>query len=938
MNVRNDGNGTLNRTMIMDHDNRNVHTSNKLYNDTFIFCRVSVPRHKAITNISSKSYSTSTRNRFEVLQTDEVSESVPPSILGDINNEPLQNKRDQKSYNGYNNKPKKSNSKKKNISQRDPNPTGDIWDQSSLNLDLLFQVKETNRFKIGVWNAESVRQKENLVKKYILDNDLDIFIILESWLHKDELPSTRDILPSIDSYKLHQMPRPNRKNSSGGGMLCIYKQNISIQKVPTISMKLLEVMDLKLSTRDKVIHLVSIYRPPRSETRRYPITDFYDDMENIVSHYKTLKDEVILCGDYNVHVNKPNEAETRRFNDILKSADLIQHINEKTHIKGNTLDLVISDKESKTIKKCTVDDFLSDHAVITIDLNMTKPPKSKKKVTFRRNKDVDLKLLESDIKDNLCQIDDTNDLNELVTKFNQALSDAYDKQAPLVTKTVIIRPPTPWTYEDIKEDKAKRRKLERRWRLTGLQIDRDRLREFMNSYNAKLNSFRNKQYAEMIENNKDDPTTLFKVINLSLHRKQSSPMPEGLTSSQLAEKFSEFFAEKISTIRAGIDAQQNDNTGTSMNSEKAPVDVPKLSNFTLLTENEVEKLIRDFPNKQCGLDPLPLALLKECLTTVLGHITKIVNLSLSMGDLSPTLKKAIITPLLKKLGLELILKNYRPVSNLSFLSKLIEKIVATQFVDHLRKNKLLDPLQSAYKRGHSTETALLKVQNDILMDIDKKNVSILVLLDLSAAFDTIDHEILLQRLKTHYGIDGNVLKWFESYLSDRTQSVIIEEEISEAKKLKYGVPQGSVLGPLLFTAYMAPMSDVISKYGLGYHCYADDTQLYLSFSPNSEVDKLATKNKLEQAIVEIKNFMIANKLKLNDDKTEVILMGTKQRLNDANKVEITVGETDIIPSDKVRNLGVIFDKNMSMDDQVKTVCKSGFYLVIHTHVFIKNDP
>ena len=121
----------------------------------------------------------------------------------------------------------------------------------------------------------------------------------------------------------------------------------------------------------------------------------------------------------------------------------------------------------------------------------------------------------------------------------------------------------------------------------------------------------------------------------------------------------------------------------------------------------------------------------------------------------------------------------------------------------------MDPFQSAYKKYHSTETALLKVQNDILRDIDKKKVALLLLLDLSAAFDTIDHEILLKRLEKFYKVSGSALKWFRSFLTNRTQSIMINDEVSEPKFLKYGIPQGSVLGPLLFTAYMAPLKNVI---------------------------------------------------------------------------------------------------------------------------------
>ena len=199
------------------------------------------------------------------------------------------------------------------------------------------------------------------------------------------------------------------------------------------------------------------------------------------------------------------------------------------------------------------------------------------------------------------------------------------------------------------------------------------------------------------------------------------------------------------------------------------------------------------------------------------------------------------------------------------------------------------------------------------------------MLDLSAAFDTIDHDIMIERLNKNYGIDGNALNWFRSFLSNRSQSVIIDGEMSVAKTLKYGVPHGSVLGPLLFTAYMEPLRDVITRHGLKYHCYADDTQLYISFIPKSGDDEKRAMDSLESAIKDIKTFMISNKLKLNDDKTEVIFLGTKVRLEQIDSIEIMVGDSMITPAEKVKNLGVIFDKNLSMDHQVKAMCKSGFF-------------
>ena len=254
--------------------------------------------------------------------------------------------------------------------------------------------------------------------------------------------------------------------------------------------------------------------------------------------------------------------------------------------------------------------------------------------------------------------------------------------------------------------------------------------------------------------------------------------------------------------------------------------------FLHVSSGEVHKIIKASKSKTCTLDPLPTWLLKICIEDVLPALTEIVNKSLEGSVVTENMKQAIITPLLKKPGLDPILKNYRPVSNLSFLSKVVERIVAKQLLNHIYENKCHEILQSAYKTNHSTETALLRVKNDIVIAMDGQKVVLLILLDLSAAFDTVDHEILLNCMSSRFGIKGKVLEWFRSYLSNRGQAVMVNGALGNSQTLKYGVPQGSVLGPILFTLYTAPLADVVRQHNVQFHFYADDTQLCLSFKPN----------------------------------------------------------------------------------------------------------
>ena len=269
-------------------------------------------------------------------------------------------------------------------------------------------------------------------------------------------------------------------------------------------------------------------------------------------------------------------------------------------------------------------------------------------------------------------------------------------------------------------------------------------------------------------------------------------------------------------------------------------------------------------------------------------------------------------------------KNYRPVSNLPYISKLLERVVAEQLLTHLNENSYLDKFQSAYRPGFSCETALLKVVNDALIDINAGNLVLLVLLDLSAAFDTINHELLLNRLRAAAGIQDLALRWFDSYLSNRCQTVLVGSSFSDKSSLNCGVPQGSVLGPILFSIYTSTLGKVIESFGIGRQFFADDTQLVKSFLPDPEILKDVVTN-LELCCLEIKRWMLRNRLKLNDEKTEVILLGPQERRNSINLRSIKVGESDIEIVENVRNLGLFLDADLSMTVHVNTVVKNCYF-------------
>ena len=307
-------------------------------------------------------------------------------------------------------------------------------------------------------------------------------------------------------------------------------------------------------------------------------------------------------------------------------------------------------------------------------------------------------------------------------------------------------------------------------------------------------------------------------------------------------------------------------------------------------------------------------------------IVKIINKSLSSGIFPDSLKQAVITPIIKSKDKDLCYTNFRPISNIPFLSKVIEKAALTQFIPHLECTQKFALKNSAYKTGNSTETLLCKINSDIMKNMDSQKITILVLLDLSAAFDSISQRKLIQILHTRFRTQGNALNWFKSYILNRTQSVSIQDSFSSLSTLKFGVPQGSCIGPIAFLAYTSAIAEIASKHNISIESFADDTQLYTTCNNNSKSIGGAL-HQMEKCILDVRIFLLTHQLKINDNKTEFLLIGTPLQLSkiDTQNISINVGDSLIKCSSNSRNLGFQFDCKMSLDQQIKNINRKSYF-------------
>ena len=755
---------------------------------------------------------------------------------------------------------------------------------------------------------------------------VDVCFLSETWLKKQH--KSMKTLINKYSFKLFHTNTFGRCK----GTAVLLKNSVGYKKVEISKFKnynSFEVVVVHLNDANSTC-LISLYRYCLFGSA---FDAFLSEFSKFLSEIVVMYNSYLICGDFNVHLNRSNESETIKFLDLLEEFDLHCSIPLiPTQREGNTIDLVLSDSDLMTqITNISVENHvkLSDHfpIIFNVDLKSSVLDENYDKPRMVRNyKNINMELFQSDLVTTMSQnmqSDHDTTFAEAIQSYNASLQHCLDKHAPARICKVTHRDRPSWMDEEYVKERAKRRKFERTYKRTRCFIDKRFLDIQTQICKDLVLAKRTHELNQKIISHCNDQKSLFKLVNEMSGKSKSSVLPEVHGDKcTLSNDFNHFFIDKITNIRSGFPPETIDSFDSITNVDSSLVQSDCLYNFEPCSNDEVKSIITNSGIKVSPADILPAPLLSVQIDALIPFLTELINLSLSLGSIDGALKEAIIRPLLKAHDLDInIFNNYRPVSNLQFVGKLIERVVLSRLQSHMDSIDYSNNTQFGYKKQHSTEFLLLKFINDILVGVDSRNGVVVMFIDLSAAFDTVNHRKLLNILCNELRIRGTALRWFRSFLSNRSQRVLIDDCFSESIVLTCGVPQGSVLGPVLFNIYVSSLSNVFNVNGYNTLSYADDNSGYQIFSLSSE--SYIFNESIPNCIEKIKLWMDEYFLKINEDKTEIIVFSSPVFDRNLSTSAVTLNNGDVITiSDTMKYLGFHFDKFLSLKTHVNKVVSS----------------
>ena len=661
--------------------------------------------------------------------------------------------------------------------------------------------------------------------------------------------------------------------------------------------------------------------------------------------------EVIVTGDMNIDSLKwcrddlPYTDSTRKLKPLI---DLLfekiiphgvsQHVNIATHSwvgqVGGCLDHVYTNRPDKLSQVEAHVNGGSDHRVLYTVRYAKSVKKNTRYIKKRCFKNFDEEGFKQEVKQlKWFEIYSTNDVNEAVQLLTDKLTSTLDRFAPV--KTIQIRRSyAPWITPEVKAKMSERDKAQLKASATQRQDDWRPFKNLRNCVTTLIKRDKKAWETQQLDGFRNDASKLWRNVKGWMGWKNSGPPTQLFTGGKivtsptgLASVMNDFFIQKVQRLLERLPESPTDPL-----ENLARVMETRTCSFSFLPvhPNEVLQIVTSMKNsKSTGLDNVDTASIKLVINDILPALTHIVNLSLSTLVFPGAWKVAKVIPLLKK-GDPLDPSNYRPVALLPILSKIMERVVFKQVVGYVENNGLLHPSHHGSRARHSTCTAMIEMYDNWVNSIERDELAGVMMLDLSAAFDLVDHSLLLKKLEL-MGFDKRVVVWFWSYLSGRTQCVYIDGKLSDVRAVPVGVPQGSVLGALLYILFVNELPEVVHGHdgntcvqdegGVKFNltcpecgslcCYVDDsTYFYSSSSPALLSEKLSAQYR------KIADYMSANRLVINDEKTHLVVMGTKKYDKARSEVYIDTGSVVVTPSETQKLLGINIHQSMKWKEHI----------------------
>ena len=769
----------------------------------------------------------------------------------------------------------------------------------SLNESLVSYFSDVlKNFNLVHINAQSIPAHYSDMLSTFENQSVHAILVSESWL-KPCLPSVAYALPGF------HLIRNDRSGRSGGGVAIYLRSHIpfSILDVSqTLGNAGAEHLFIEVLFCHTKILLGVYYNPSLT-------IDYFSSFEALLDKYQPLYDHTLLMGDFNTCLVK-NDWRARRLQSLVTGANLnilpLAPTHKFPNCSPSLLDLIIVSSTDHVAKygQCPATEF-SYHDLLYISYKL-KPPKAKSRTLLRRNfSGIDFERLRQDANNiDWSVVTNAQTVDEQVSLLTSLLIQLFDTHAP-VRPVRMKHLPAPWLTPEIKKLQLKKRLSKSKFLANPSDINRIKYLKSRNHCNRVCrDSQRRHIYKSVVEEEDSEKVWNF-LKSLGVGKSKQNIIPHNIDLNQLNKHFS---------VSAAIDSTNKANTLSQLLSSPTP-DFPSFK-FSQFSISDVKRNIMAIKSNSVGSDCICRKMIIPIIEILAPIITSILNSSISSFNFPSSWKDGQIIPIPKKLNPSSF-SEYRPISLLPFLSKVLERLVHQQFSMFLFNHNLLNKFQSGFRFGHSTTTALVKITDDIRKGMDDRMVTVMVLLDFSNAFNTVDYDILLAILIS-LNVSPEVVDWFRSYLCDRRQRIRIEDSFSDWSTITAGVPQGGVLSPLLFSVFINTICPQISSL---YHLYADDLQIYATTSLSNLSRTIGIINEdLSQIFTWCKSYGLT----VNPAKSQSIIVGSHRilsKLNMSDLPSLTFGGTPILYAQKVKNLGIIIDQYLSWEPQINQLSR-----------------